>query len=169
MSAEKEVPAAWGKTRLSITIRRLDNRLAALGAALRLVAQRPPFATFPAAALARTLQGQIDRGHYLLGLDGQKLGAYLGWAMLSAGVAERLLRYGDAPHESECASGDILWLLTVAAADTAVLRAALAAGRRLHPGGRVVAVRRRADGRGHLFDRRLPLSAVPLARLGHPP
>ena len=139
-----------------ISVRHLDSQLAALGAAILLVAPRPPFASFPAAALARTLQGQIERGHYLLGLDGRRLAAYLGWAMLSPEIVARVMRSGTPPEAAECDSGDILLLLTIAAGDTAVLRAALAVARRQHAGRRIVAVRRRADGSGHIFDRVLP-------------
>lgn len=144
-----------------IRVQRLESPLTALGAALTLVAPRPPFASFPADALTRTLQGQIERGHYLLGSRDKRLSAYLGWAMLSDEVATRVLRSGAPPEARECASGEIFWLLTVAATDTAVLRTALAVARRQNAGRRVLAVRRRADGSGHVFDRRLNAASAP--------
>lgn len=137
---------------MTIRTTRLANPLTALGAALRFVAARNPFAAFPAQALVATVQGEIDRGHYLFGVDGQRIRAYLGWAMLDAGVAERLARTGVAPTAAEACGGDVIWLLTVVAEDTAALNACLDAGRRFHAGRRIMAVRRRTNGHVRVID-----------------
>lgn len=141
---------------MSLEIRRPGSAMAALGAAAHFLARRPPFASFTAGLLIDTLHGQIRRGHYLFAMEGQRVRAYLGWALLEAAVAERLAASGQAPRPEECEGTEVVWLLTVAAADAAALRAGLQAGRALHPGWRLMGVRRRPDGSFRLLDRRIP-------------
>lgn len=141
---------------MSLEIRRPGSPMAALGAAAHFLGRRQPFAAFAAGVLIDTLHGQIRRGHYLLAMEGQRVRAYLGWALLDAAVAERLAASGRAPRPEECDGGDVLWLLTVAAADAAALKAGLRAGRALHAGWRLMGVRHRPDGSFRLLDRRIP-------------
>jgi hemolysin-activating ACP:hemolysin acyltransferase len=140
---------------MALTVRRLGSRMAALGAAAQFVALRQPFAAFPAQHLIATLHGQIAREHYLFALDGQAVRAYLGWAMFDEAVAERVLRTGQAPTLGEAASGDILWILTAAATDRAALLSCVNALRAQRPGGRVMGVRHRTNGRAAVFDGRI--------------
>lgn len=154
--ASNETDAATaGGYRMSLEIRQPGSAMAALGAAAHFLAQRPPFATFPAGALIATLHGQVRRRHCLFAVEGQQVRAYLGWALLDAAVAERLAASGRAPAPAECEGADVVWLLTVAATDTAALRVGLEAGRALHPGWRVMGVRRRPNGHAVLIDRRI--------------
>jgi len=151
---------------MSLEIRRPGSAMAALGAAAHFLARREPFATFPAGVLLDTLHGQIRRGHYLFAVEGQRVRAYLGWALLDAAVAEGLAGSGRMPRPEECEGADVVWLLTVGAADGAALRAGIAAGRALYPGWRVMGVRHRSGGTPRLLDLRIrgharPARAVP--------
>jgi len=145
---------------MGLEIRRLGSTMAALGAAAHFLARHRPFAGFPAGAFVATLHGQVRRGHYLLVLEGQRIRAYLGWALLDAVVADRLARAGGTPSPEECEGSEVVWLLTVAATDTAALKAGLDAGRALHAGRRVMGVRRRPNGHAVLLDRQIRARTV---------
>lgn len=152
---------------MSLEIRRPGSAMAALGAAAQFLARREPFAAFPAGLLLDTLHGQIRRGHYLFAVEGQRVRAYLGWALLDAAVAERLAGSGRVPRAEECEGADVVWLLTVGASDSAALRAGIAAGRALYPGWRLMGVRHRPGGTARLLDHRIrghagPASPVPV-------
>ncbi|MBX9699348.1 MAG: toxin-activating lysine-acyltransferase [Acetobacteraceae bacterium] len=136
-------------------VQQLANPMAALGAALHFLARRTPFAGFRAEVLTATVHGQIRRGHYRVALEGQRMRGYIGWAMLDTAVAERVVRGGPLPTEAEAEGGEVVWLLTVATTDRPALLALLAAGRALHPGRRVMGVRRRPNGHAVLIDRRI--------------
>ena len=63
----------------------------ALGVAAHFVAKFDTFGRFPAADLVRTLNGQINRGHYLFALDASadpaRVIGYFGWALYDQAVA----------------------------------------------------------------------------------
>lgn len=146
-----------------LRVQQLANPLAALGAALHFLARRSPFAGFRAEVLVATVHGQIHRGHYRVALEGQRMRGYIGWAMLDTAVAERVARGGPLPTEAEADCGEVVWLLTVAATDRPALLALLSAGRALHPGRRVMGVRRRPNGHAVLIDRRIGAATAPQA------
>lgn len=78
----------------------------ALGLAVNYLITKPAFAKLPFGLWSRILVGQINRGHYLLALDRNKLVGFLGWALTKgdiwlAGRGEFSGQLGrHSPHQS---------------------------------------------------------------------
>jgi hypothetical protein len=142
-----------------IEIRRIAGRWTALGPALHFVARHEPFARFPAAALVRTLSGQIERGHCLFAVEAPNLVGFMGWAHYDAAVAERFARTGAPPPDELARGRDVLWILTAAASTPAALAALVRAVRAEHEGWRAMGIRHRPDGKRVLFDQPIRLRA----------
>lgn len=71
-------------------VRPRDPR-AALGMAVSYLMTDPVFARLPFGQWARVLVGQVNRGHYLLVLEGGKVVGFVGWAFASRDKAEAWL------------------------------------------------------------------------------
>jgi hypothetical protein len=141
---------------MPIVVRRIPDRMAALGAAARYLAGRQPFASFTAGSFIGTLAGQVGRGHCLFALDGLAVRGYLGWALLDTAEAERFARTGAPPPDAACRGRDVVWLLTAATDSALALKALLAAGRAEYPGLRVMGTRHKPGGRRVVFSQHIP-------------
>lgn len=144
----------------------LSSPTLALGTALHFVARREPFASFRAADLVSTLNGQVQRGHYRFAVDGPRVLGYVGWALYDEDVAARAAAGGHPPPTAAMTQGaNVVWILTAVSTTPAAFVALVRALRSAYPGLRVMGVRHkpRADGErpGRIvFDRR-PLGAAP--------
>ena len=126
----------------SLAAHRPSDPMAALGAAAAFLAARPPFDAFPAGALLRTLRGQVRRGHYLMLVEGARLRAYAGWALLTPAEEAALLNQGSVPT-GDAHGGQIVWLQMLAAADRPAFRALVAALKAANRGRRGFGLRHR--------------------------
>ena len=146
-------PSGCDKTAfVAINIAQLKRPEAALAAAVHFLARRPPFDRFGFGAMVLSLDTQVRQKTYLFALDGPKVSGYLGWIMLDTARAEAFARENRVPRFDETGGDDVAWLLIAAAADTAALKAMIAAARRRYPGKRVMGVRYKANGKRVLFD-----------------
>jgi hemolysin-activating ACP:hemolysin acyltransferase len=130
----------------------LRDPMVALGVAAHFLGSRAPFRDFPAGELIATLAGQAKRGHALFALEGQRVRAYVGWALFTTAEAEALARTGIPPAPPAGQQGDVVWMLTIAAADAAAMKVCFAELRRRYAGKRVMGVRHRPDGKRIPFD-----------------
>lgn len=138
-----------------LTVRLLPGRWPALGVALHFLSRHEPFARFPAAALVRTVSGQVERGHYRVATVGDRVVGYLGWALYDAAVAERFAATMQPPDDRLAQGRDVVWILTAASHGADALLPMYRAVRALYPGLRLMGVRHKAGGRRVVFDRRL--------------
>jgi len=142
--------------RADLTVRTLDSPMTALGVAAHFVARHPPFDTFPAGALMRTLSGQVERRHYRLALEGRRVVGYLGWALYQSSEAERFAATGRPPDDSDQAPPDVVWILTAVTARPDTLLVLYRVVRAAYPGLLLMAMRHKPGGRRVVFRRRLP-------------
>ena len=142
---------------MPLRVRRVEGLHAAIGLALVFLAGRKPFAAFSASELARTVAGQVRRGHCLMAFEGDRIVGYLGWACFSRADALEFRRTQVLPPESRADGTEVVWLLTAAASAPGALRLLLSEGRARYPGWRVMGVRHQ-PGRGAVqFD--VPIQA----------
>ncbi len=141
-----------------LSVRPMSGRWGRLGMALHFVARFAPFADFRSTDLVATLDAQIQRGHCLFALDGERVVGYLGWALYDADVAERFARGGPAPANTLAHGSDVAWILTAVSVNPAALRALVRALWAQHPGLRVMGIRHKGAGRRVVFDRPPPTS-----------
>jgi len=71
-------------------VRPKDNRQA-LGMAVSYLMTDPVFARLPFGQWSRVLVGQINRGHYLFAIEGEKVVGFVGWALTTKEKAEAWL------------------------------------------------------------------------------
>lgn len=95
----------------------------ALGLAASFLATRRPFSIQPTQQFIGTLLGQIERKHYLITLEDQKVIGFLGWGLCSMEVAEAWANAEKTPTFAECNGGDTVLLFSVAATSAKVVRA----------------------------------------------
>ena len=136
-----------------LTVRTLAGSMSALGVAAHYVSRHPPFDAFPAASLMRTLSGQIERQHYRVALDGQRVVGYLGWALYGRASAERFAATGKPPADSNEAQPEVVWILTAVVTRPEALLALYRAVRAQYPGLRLMAMRHKAGGRRVVYRR----------------
>jgi hemolysin-activating ACP:hemolysin acyltransferase len=141
---------------MTLIVRKMPGKWPALGVAAHYLCRREPFSRFPAGELIGTLNGQLQRGHYLFVLDDAtrpaKVVGYAGWALYDHAAAERYAATGAPPAEELAEGGDVAWILTAAADSRPAFFALLREMRRLYPQHRAMAVRHKG-GRRVLFDR----------------
>lgn len=142
---------------MTIRVQTIANTWLALGLAAHFLSRRDPFAGFPSGDLIRTLNGQIERRHYLFAFDvaadPARVAGYMGWAVLDTAVAERFAAGGTPPSPEEAQGRDVVWILTAAADSPAAFDAIKRAARALYPAHRVMAIRHR-HGKRVILDRR---------------
>ncbi|MGK9167535.1 hypothetical protein KXR53_14615 [Inquilinus limosus] len=142
---------------MTISLKKIPGPWLALGLAANFLARREPFGSFRSSDLIRTLSRQIQRGHYLFALDSSagdaeaRVVGYLGWSLYDHATADRFAATGVPPAEDLAEGGDVVWILTAAAADRRAFFALAKAGRALYPAHRVMAVRHK-QGRRVVFD-----------------
>lgn len=125
------------------------NAYAALGRAVSYLMTKPNFRELNFGAWSRTLTGQINRNHYFLVLEGEKMVGFAGWAFVDEELAKAWAD-GQADFGSaDCVSGDCMVVNGWAADNirvnrfiTGEVRRALVGrkavyAKRFYPGGRV--------------------------------
>lgn len=135
---------------------RIVDRLApevALGRACAQLMSRPAFARAPFGHVARSLAGQVNRGHYAFVEAGGRSVGFAGWALVSESVAEAWLAGDRGFSDLEARGGDCVVLNFWQADDPAASRLLLAHvaaavgaaravyARRHYPDGRIRPVR----------------------------
>ena len=89
--AEKQGPNETRSAAVELrAVRPKDSRLA-LGMAVSYLMTDPVFARLPFGQWSRVLVGQINRGHYLFALEGEKVVGFVGWALTTNEKAEAWL------------------------------------------------------------------------------
>jgi hemolysin-activating ACP:hemolysin acyltransferase len=129
-----------------VACRTLSNELTALGLAASFLAGIAEFRDEPLGRILPTLAGQVRRQHYILAFRGERLVGYGGWALCEADIARAWAENRGAPTFEQCLAGDVLTMMTVAAADAAAIAAMWRHVRALYPGRAYVGRRRSAKG-----------------------
>jgi hemolysin-activating ACP:hemolysin acyltransferase len=141
---------------MAITVKKIPGLWLALGLAAHFVAKREPFSNFPASDLIRTLNGQIQREHYLFAFDTTtepaRIVGYFGWALYDHTVAERFSTTSIPPSDELSNGNDVVWILTAVAENRQAFFALIKSMRALYPSYRMMAVRHKAGGRRVVFD-----------------
>ena len=86
------------------------DRLAAFGRAVGHLMTRPAFAAAPFGHIARTLAGQVNRGHYAFVQRGHAIVGFAGWAFVAKPVAEAWLAEERGFADEEARDGDCVVL-----------------------------------------------------------
>lgn len=108
--AWRVLPAMWHAA-IAVEGRPRVHPARALGLAVNYLITKPAFAKLPFGLWSRILVGQINRGHYLLALDRNKLVGFLGWALTKGDI--RLAGRGEFSYADSLA-GDILLINRIA-------------------------------------------------------
>ena len=136
-----------------------DPRVA-LGMAVNYLMTDPVFARLPFGQWSRVLVGQVNRGHFLFVLDGEKVVGFVGWALADKERAEAWLARNHDFGSDDSRRGEVALLNVWKAAGPAVNRFMVAAlrphlrgqslvyAKRFYAGGRVRPVRRRINDTG---------------------
>jgi hemolysin-activating ACP:hemolysin acyltransferase len=144
MHSSHATPAASPEVRI---VARLP-REAAFGRACAHLMTRPAFARAPFGHIARTLAGQVNRGHYVFAARGDRTVGFAGWALTSEARAEAWLAGAGGFDDAEAAAGDCVVLNCWQADDAAVTRLIMAHLTATLPGARrLYAKRHYSDGR----------------------
>lgn len=84
------------------------NPAQALGFAVSYLMTKPAFACLPFGHWSRVLVGQINRGHYLIASDGERIVGFIGWALTTQEKGDMwLAEQGELAFEDSKA-GEIL-------------------------------------------------------------
>ena len=89
----------------------------ALGLIVSYLMTKPAFAGLPFGHWSRILVGQINRGHYLIASDKQRVVGFLGWALTSQEKGDMWLAGAGELASEDCKAGEIL-LINAWAAET---------------------------------------------------
>ncbi len=98
------------------------NPAQALGFAVGHLMTKPAFARLPFGHWSRTLVGQINRGHYLIASQHDRIVGFLGWALTSNEKAEQWLAGQHELFFAESQQGEIILINAWAAETNAVTR-----------------------------------------------
>jgi hemolysin-activating ACP:hemolysin acyltransferase len=101
---------------------RLKDPAAALGQAVAYLMTKRAFALQPFGVWAKVLVGQINRGHYFLMHDGQRMVGFAGWARVKEKTAEDWLADRSDFSFAQSNEGDCLVINAWAADSTAIHR-----------------------------------------------
>jgi hemolysin-activating ACP:hemolysin acyltransferase len=109
-------------SKISYRVGRIDQPHAALGYVVAYLMTKHAFAKQPFGTWSRVLVGQINRRHYFLMFEGNKVVGFAGWALTAKDKAEDWLTdVRDFPF-SESNKGDTLVINAWAADNTAIHR-----------------------------------------------
>lgn len=132
---------------------------AALGRACAHLMTKPAFARAPFGHIARSLAGQVNRGHYAFAMRGGRVAGFAGWALAVEAVAEAWVAGARPFGDAEAGAGDCVVLNFWQADDPEIsrllidhMRNAIPEARRIYakrhyPDGRIRPVRLRTNGR----------------------
>ena len=124
---------------------RHPNAATALGLAVSHLMTRPAFANLRFGHWSRVLVGQINRGHYVLVLRGDRVVGFAGWALTDAEKAEGWITGRRELRYDESGDGDHVVFNAWEAADFAVHRFLLDGARRIVSGRRTIYFKRYYD------------------------
>lgn len=100
-------------------VRPRDNRQA-LGIAVSYFMTDPVFARLPFGQWSRVLVGQINRGHYLFAMEGERVVGFVGWALTTKEKAEAWLTENRDVGFADSMAGEVVlingWKASSAAA-----------------------------------------------------
>lgn len=148
-SPVKEAPPAAATLR---AVRPRDGRQA-LGMAVSYLMTDPVFARLPFGQWSRVLVGQINRGHCLFALEGEKVVGFVGWALTTKEKAEAWLTENRDVGFADSLAGEIVlinaWKADGDAANRFLVEAVrhvirdreMVYARRFYPDGRLRPVR----------------------------
>ncbi|MBK7675092.1 MAG: toxin-activating lysine-acyltransferase [Candidatus Accumulibacter sp.] len=152
-SSVSEAPSAAAPLR---AVRTRDGRQA-LGMAVSYLMTDPVYARLPFGQWSRVLVGQINRGHYLFAMEGEKVVGFVGWALTTKEKAEAWLNENRDIGFADSMAGEIVLLNVWKADGDAVNRVLVEAVRRVISDREMVYAKRfYRDGR--LRPVRLPVS-----------
>lgn len=129
------------------------NSREALGMAVSYFMTDPVFARLPFGQWSRVLVGQINRGHYLFAMEGEKVVGFVGWALTTKEKAEAWLTENRDIGFADSLAGEVVlinaWKATSPAANRFLLATmrrvvsdkAMVYAKRFYRGGRVRSVR----------------------------
>jgi hemolysin-activating ACP:hemolysin acyltransferase len=135
-----------------LKILRIPDRYTALGIAAHFLARRDVFSAFKFAEMITTIDGQIERGHSRFVFRGNKLVAYVGYAVYAKADAAAFAATGSPPPPERANGNDVIWVLTLAATEDTALDAVHRALSHEFDGRRVMAIRLKPNGSRHLVN-----------------
>jgi len=116
-----------------------------------------PYASYRFGRFARTLAGQIERGHYLFAVRGKQIVGYVGWAMCEETVARAWVEGRHTPSFEECRGGDCTVLMTWHAVSRDVVMFLARELRKAYPNHKAIFSRQYVGGKprrvGEIFNR----------------
>jgi hemolysin-activating ACP:hemolysin acyltransferase len=127
--------------------KRFEKPTEALGCATLLLSTARPFDRMRFGALARALNGQIHRGHYLFAAQGRRLVGYVGWALCTEEVGRGWAHGRYRPSHEDCLAGDCFVGLTWYGESPRITFFLMRRCRALYPGVKVFGRREYGDGR----------------------
>ena len=131
----------------TLTLGRFHDPYVALGAAVNFLRGVPAFASFDFGAFAATLAGQIERGHYFVVRDGERVVGYFGYALCDAAIAQAWMEGRHVPTFDECRGGDVIVGMTMHATSREVSAFLIRESLAQLPKGRVLFRRHYANGK----------------------
>src|SRR5205085_11896204 len=124
--------ATLGET-VTLTVGRFQDRYVALGRIVSFLRDASPFTSYRFGAFVATVEGQIERGHYLAVLRDEEVVGYLGYALCDERIAQAWLEGRYVPTLDECRNGDVLVAMTMHTTSREVFAFLIREGRRLLP------------------------------------
>lgn len=128
MANDSAGPRAMPPERLRAV--RDKNAFAAFGRAVSYLMNKPNFRDQKFGQWSKILAGQINRRHYFLVADGDKVVGYAGWAYVDEATAKAWLNGGGDIPSANCADGDCIVVNAWAADDERINRFVLREVRR---------------------------------------
>lgn len=125
---------------------RLDDPYRALGLAANMLAKVEPYAQYRMDGLIPTLMAEIQRGHYLFTLKGERVLGYAGWALCTPELARAWVEGRYKPNYAECVNGSAPVLVTFHSKSRAATVLQIRYLRSLYPGQEVFFRRYYGDG-----------------------
>jgi hemolysin-activating ACP:hemolysin acyltransferase len=133
-SPVKEAPSAAATLR---AVRPRDGRQA-LGMAVSYLMTDPVFARLPFGQWTRVLVGQINRGHYLFAMEGERVVGFVGWALTTKEKAEAWLTENRDVGFADSMAGEVVLINAWKASGAAANRFLVEAVRRVIRGKQAV-------------------------------
>lgn len=126
---------------MKMECRRYTNKVFALGQAVNLLRDVPPFCGYRFDRIANVLIGQIRRDHYVFTVTGGRAVGYAGWALCEESVARAWIEQRYVPSFEECLRGDCVVGITFHAQTPEVCRYQARWCRSLYPNAQIFGIR----------------------------